>query len=143
MKVIAYMDRSTGNMTVIIPVEGDAREHTGMVPDGVDYQILEHTSLPPTREFRDAWRLTVSGAIVDIDAAKEVTKKRLREERAPLLDALDVQMIRAVESGADASAIVAEKQRLRDITKAADDAKSLDELRAISVSKASESDSRR
>jgi hypothetical protein len=39
----------------------------------------------------------------------------------------------ALESGADTSAIVAEKQRLRDITKLADDATTLDELKALAV----------
>ena len=71
--------------------------------------------------------------VIDIDKAKAITKDRLRAERAPLLAALDVQFQRALESGADTSAIVAEKNRLRDITKLADAATTLDELRAITV----------
>ena len=71
--------------------------------------------------------------VIDFDKAKAVTKDRLRTDRAPLLAALDVAFQRALESGADTSAIVAEKQRLRDITKLADAATTLDELRAITV----------
>jgi hypothetical protein len=44
-----------------------------------------------------------------------------------------VQFQRTLETGADTSAIVAEKQRLRDITKLADEAQTLDELKAIQV----------
>jgi len=68
---------------------------------------------------------------VNMDKAKAITKARLRAEREPLLAAQDVAFQRALESSADTSAIVAEKQRLRDITKLADAATTLDELKAI------------
>jgi hypothetical protein len=70
---------------------------------------------------------------INIDKAKAITKDRLRAERTPLLQAQDVAFQRALESGADTSAIVAEKQRLRDITQLADSATTLDELKAISI----------
>ena len=68
---------------------------------------------------------------INFDKAKEITKDRLRAEREPLLAAQDVAFQRALETGADTSAIVAEKQRLRDITKLADKAKTLDKLKAL------------
>ena len=68
---------------------------------------------------------------VNINKAKEITKARLRVEREPLLAVQDVAFQRALESSADTSTIVAEKQRLRDITKLADAATTLDELKAI------------
>jgi hypothetical protein len=71
--------------------------------------------------------------IVDIDKAKEITKERLRAERKPLLEAQDVAFQRAIESNADTYAIVAEKQRLRDITKLADEADTVEELKLIKV----------
>jgi len=71
--------------------------------------------------------------VVNIDKAKQITKERLRAERTPLLQAQDVAFQRALESGADTAAIVAEKQRLRDITKLADEATTLDELKEIKV----------
>lgn len=70
---------------------------------------------------------------INLDKAKAITKDRLRNERMPVLQSLDVQFQRALESGADTSAIVAEKQRLRDITTLADQANSLDELKQIEV----------
>lgn len=68
---------------------------------------------------------------INMDKAKAITKARLRVEREPLLAAQDVAFQRALEANADTSAIVAEKQRLRDITKLADAATTLDELKAI------------
>jgi hypothetical protein len=70
---------------------------------------------------------------VNINKAQQITKDRLRAERTPLLQAQDVAFQRALESGADTTAIVAEKQRLRDITNLADQASSLDELKAITT----------
>jgi hypothetical protein len=70
---------------------------------------------------------------INIDKAKEITKARLRAEREALLQAQDVAFQRALESGADTDDIVAEKQRLRDITKAVDTLTTLDELKAISI----------
>jgi hypothetical protein len=68
---------------------------------------------------------------INMDKAKAITKTRLREEREPLLAAQDVAYQRALETSADTTAIVAEKQRLRDITQLADAATTLDELKAI------------
>ena len=70
---------------------------------------------------------------INFDKAVEITKARLRAERTPLLQAQDVAFQRALESGADTTAIVAEKQRLRDITKLADQATTLDELKQLGV----------
>lgn len=70
---------------------------------------------------------------IDFAKAQAITKDRLRAERAPLLAAQDVLFQRALESQADTSAIVAEKQRLRDITKLVDTCATTDELRALKV----------
>ncbi len=70
---------------------------------------------------------------INLDKAKAITKDRLRAERTPLLQEQDVAFQRALESGADTTAIVAEKQRLRDITQLVDQATTLDELKALGV----------
>jgi len=70
---------------------------------------------------------------VNLNKAKDITKDKLRADRAPLLQSLDVQFQRALETGASTTAIVTEKQRLRDITKLADAATTTDELKALSV----------
>jgi len=71
--------------------------------------------------------------IIDINKAKDITKDRLRVERKPLLEAQDVAFQRALESSADTSAIVAEKQRLRDITTLVDTANTIEELKALEI----------
>ena len=68
---------------------------------------------------------------INFDKAVEITKDRLREEREPLFAQQDMLFQRALETGADTSAIVAEKQRLRDVTKLADAATTLDELKEL------------
>ena len=70
---------------------------------------------------------------INMDKAKAITKTRLRAEREPLLAAQDIAFQRALETSADTTAIVAEKQRLRDITKLADAVTTLDELKAITL----------
>jgi uncharacterized protein YdaT len=70
---------------------------------------------------------------VNINKAKDITKNRLRVERKPLLEAQDVAFQRALESGADTTAIVAEKQRLRDITNQVDSMTTVEELKAATV----------
>lgn len=69
---------------------------------------------------------------INMDKAKEITKDRLRAERKPLLSAQDIAFQRALETNADTSAIVAEKQRLRDITSLADACTTTDELKTLS-----------
>lgn len=71
--------------------------------------------------------------IIDINKAKDITKDRLRAERKSLLEAQDVAFQRALESGADTSAIVAEKQRLRDITNQVDTMTTVEELKGASL----------
>ena len=71
------------------------------------------------------------GITIDFGKAVVITQDRLRAERKPLMEAQDVLYMRATEQGLDTSAIVAEKQRLRDITKIS--VTTLDELKGLSV----------
>ena len=68
---------------------------------------------------------------INFDKAKVITKDRLRTEREPLLKVQDVAFQRALETGADTTTIVAEKQRLRDYTSLVDTATTLNELKAL------------
>jgi len=70
---------------------------------------------------------------INIAKAKDITKDRLRAEREPLLAAQDVAFQRALESNADTAAIVAEKQRLRDITKVVDTCSTVEELKGVQI----------
>ena len=71
------------------------------------------------------------GIKIDFDKAVIITQQRLRAERKPLLEAQDVLYMRATEQNLDTAEIVAEKQRLRDITKIS--VTTLDELKGLSA----------
>jgi hypothetical protein len=85
-------------------------------------------------EFRNAYVATENEIKIDLVKARGITKNRLRKQREPLLAALDVESTRALEDGLPLDDIKVKKQRLRDITKLADKAVSVEELKQISVS---------
>ena len=70
---------------------------------------------------------------VDITKAKVITKDRLRADRKPLLEEQDILFMKAQEAGTSTSAIVTEKNRLRDITKQVDTMTTTDQLKAATV----------
>ena len=73
-------------------------------------------SVPSDRHFRNAWSLSGKVISEDMDAAKVIFKNKIREVRAPLLDAEDVVYMKALEADdADAkTASVNKKKALRD-----------------------------
>ena len=73
------------------------------------------------------------GIKIDIAKAKDITKDRLRVERKPKLEALDVEFIKAQETGADTSDIVAKKQLLRDATNQVDTMTTVEELKSATL----------
>ena len=71
---------------------------------------------------------------VSLTKAKNITKDRLRADRKPLLEAQDVAFMKAQEAGSDTSAIVTEKNRLRNITgDYVDDMDNLTDLKAATT----------
>lgn len=107
----------------------------GEVPGDWAVAAIHSTDIPylpdwPRRE--DMVFDAANGAVVvDMTRARETTRERLRSERAPLLAALDVQFMRNLELGTDNGAVVAEKNRLRDITKLPDGCATVEELRGV------------
>ena len=133
--VIIYTNER-GGVSVCIPTGELPIEQVQAkdIPPGADSYIVRADSLPENdNDFFDAWEQTRGVVTVNIAKARETTKARLRAERAPLLAAQDVLFQRALETGADTSAIVAEKKRLRDVTTLADARATLDDLRALRV----------
>jgi hypothetical protein len=131
MQVIVYTN-SDGGVSVCYPTGELSVEEVQAKATPAGSVIVENDALPNEHnEFFNAWELSGSTVSVNMDKAKTITKTRLRMEREPLLAAQDVAFQRALESSADTSAIVVEKQRLRDITLLADSADSLDALKAL------------
>ena len=73
-------------------------------------------TVPSDRHFRGAWSLSGSVISEDLAKAKEIFKDKIREVRAPLLEAQDVAYMKALEADdADAkTAAVNAKTALRD-----------------------------
>jgi len=121
-----------GGVSVCIPTGEISIEAVQEKDTPVGSLIVNVFDLPNQHnDFFDAWELVDGKVEVSLAKATELTKKRLRAEREPLLAAQDVLFQRAQETGADTTSIVAEKQRLRDITNFS--ATTLENLRAIKV----------
>ena len=117
----------TGEISIEAVLEKD-------VPKGRGARIVTMASLPNQyNDFYDAWEMDDKSVTINKAKAVEITKARLRNERTPLLAAQDVLFQRALESGADTAAIVAEKNRLRDVTSLATESLTLEQLRALSA----------
>lgn len=71
--------------------------------------------------------------VINFDKAKDITKNRLREERKPQLEALDIEMLRNFKDEQKLDEIEAKKQVLRDATKQVDTMTTLEELKAASL----------
>ena len=70
---------------------------------------------------------------INITKAKDITKDRLRVERQPKLEALDVAFQRAIESGADITDIANKKQLLRDAPAQVDSLTTVEQLKAATL----------
>ena len=91
-------------------------------------------TVPSNRDFRGAWSLSGSVISEDLTKAKEIFKDKIREVRAPLLEAEDVVYMKALEAD-DASAktaSVTKKTNLRNAPAASaiTDATTIAELKA-------------
>jgi hypothetical protein len=133
MQVIIF-ENDKGGVSTCIPT-GEISIEAVLAKDCPLGAIIVDSSTLPNQHynFYDAWELVDGKVEVNFVKSKEITKNRLREERAPLLLKQDIAFQRALELGADTTSIVDEKQRLRDITKLADAVTTLDELKAITV----------
>ena len=68
---------------------------------------------------------------IDINKAKEVWKEKIRQARTSVLAKLDIDFIKTQEQGNDTTAIVADKQTLRDLPSQVDTANSIEEIKAV------------
>ena len=128
-KRIVYT-RADGGCSIVTPApngkrpgENDAaflaRLIAGLPADTKDVCVVNVNAIPVDRTFRDAWRNNGSGKPeVDMSAARELWRDRMRAARVPKLAALDVEYQRADETGDTArkADVARRKQVLRDVT---------------------------
>jgi hypothetical protein len=134
MAQVIIFTNDNGGVSVCIPTGEISIEAVQAKDTPAGSIIVDQDTLPNSdNDFFDAWELIDDKVEVSLAKATEITKKRLRSEREPLLQAQDVAFQRALEAGLPTTAIVAEKQRLRDVTSLADAETTLEGLRAIKV----------
>lgn len=123
-------------LAVVVPAPGvELDEILASVPEGVEPVVVDAADVPADRTFRAAWRLAGSRLEVDMGRARDVWRDSIRQRRQPLLEALDIDAVRADEDG-DGQAkarVVARKKRLRDAPadKRIEDAQTPEELLAV------------
>jgi hypothetical protein len=134
MSQVIIFTNEMGGVSICTPT-GDLDIESTKAKDTPEHSIVvDRNTLPEAEgDFFNAWELQDGVVSVNLEKAKALTKERLRTARTPLLQAQDVLYMKALEQGQDTAAIVAEKQRLRDITNLADACTTTAELRALSV----------
>lgn len=86
----------------------------------IGYRPISDDQLPQDRTFRDAWTDDFDTENVDVhmDRAKEIHKNHWRQLRKPLLEASDIEFMKAFETGdSKIDEIINRKNALRDVTK--------------------------
>lgn len=90
---------------------------TTFIKIGATKYNAQDWTTPADRTFRDAWAATGSDTgVIDVDMtkAKDIWREKIRQARVEPLAALDTAYMKALETGADTTQIVADKQALRD-----------------------------
>jgi hypothetical protein len=134
MRLITYA-QDNGHIAVICPAHqsGDFAELIASQIPETPHKIVNADSLNIDNDYFDAYEFDAdAGAVLNMDKAKAIRLDQFREARKPLLEALDVDYMRAleVEDSVAAAAIAVRKQELRDVTKLPLP-DSLDELKAF------------
>jgi hypothetical protein len=134
MPNVIIFTTDAGNVGVCTPTGEIPIEQVQIkdIPAGKESFIVDFATLPTQYDhFFDAWEQTGGVVTVSLEKSKTIMKEWLRLKREPLLQAQDVAFQRALENGDSTASIVAEKQRLRDITKLVDVCDNLDDLALI------------
>jgi hypothetical protein len=112
---------------------------TYVVVDGQTLDTAQY-SFPQNRYFNDAWALSEDEnhnqiVVIDVEKAKEVWKRRMREARAPIMTKMDAEYFMALEKQdtSGAANIATTKQLLRDVTKLPEllNATTVEEIEAV------------
>ena len=84
--------------------------------NAADYEV------PAERTFREGWEANSDTGVISVnmEKAKDIWRDKIRLAREPELAKLDTAFMKAQETGADTTQIVADKQALRDAPAHAD-----------------------
>lgn len=128
---VVHPVRNTRGETLTTDAQIEQRAWDKLPAEAINPRWADAAEIPADRSLRNAWKDAGDKVAHDMGKAREITKARLRLERAPLLDALDVEFMRALEEGKPTADIVTQKQALRDVTNQADVAQNIESLKAL------------
>lgn len=141
MKKILYKEEN-GQIAIISPARDILLEEAvKFVPVGREYLVIEEEQLPSKENMLEFFSAldanfdtpSAPNVRINIEGAKEITKNRLRVERIPLFEKVDIAIRDAMIEG-DADKLKKaklERDRLRDITKRVDSLNNLDSLKKL------------
>lgn len=127
MKSFVYPNTENGRVIVCSIIDDDLNPFKTISKDGF---IINDEDIPKyANQFFEAVEISNDSKLaINLDKAKDITKDRLRYERIPVLQHLDVLFQRGIECGKVLKPIEIEKQRIRDITLTVNDCQCLDDL---------------
>lgn len=134
---------SDGRVSIMVVADGEGYQEKAIASFSVSNFVpvsvteIDPSDVPTDRSYRGAWTFSDDGFGHDMDRARELHKDKLRNARAPLLAALDLEVSKALSQGRNGDVMrhEAERQRLRDVTTHPDisKAKTIDDLKKITV----------
>ena len=139
MKYIGYKNpHPKGEISVDLILIGVNENQTpeevlASIDESYNAKIFDDSDFPASLNELPFWNYDGQTISYDLEKFRESVRNRLRSKRESILIKLDVDFIRALEEGTPTTEIVAEKQRLRNITTIVDGVNSIDELRALDI----------
>ncbi len=111
MKRIIYT-QDNGVVAVIIPSldwKGTLTQLAKcVVPKGIAYKIVEASTIPEDRTFREAWELAEKTVKVNMDKARNIHMAAIKRARNKKLADLDIEQLKGND-------VATQKQKLRDL----------------------------
>jgi hypothetical protein len=117
--------RPDGGVSVVCPaphldtpetidfVAVDAIAKAGLPP--TPYEVIDHTELPPTRRWRNAWRRVGRNVAADIVEARRIRRAELMERRDRLVERVRQKVAEGQEDGIPALQIAALRAKAKEL----------------------------
>jgi hypothetical protein len=141
--MIILYQQENGNIAIIHPSADCSLEDLKKeIPPGAKFRVSTANLLPDSKDlsdFADALRVNFDKEsdyfYFDINTARELTKNRLRRERAGFFEKNDILLRDAIieNDSKKLSEAIAERDRLRNITNLTDQATTIEQLKQIKV----------
>jgi hypothetical protein len=133
-KVIIYTQEETGCVAVVnLSAEATSYEEEAakVVPEGVEYAIIDRSELPASRTFRNAWKKNVEAVEINLDDAKVIAHENRRTARTLEMKPHDLNVtIPGMSDSAEAERVIL-REKYEDIQVQIDEASDTETLESI------------